>query len=441
MFEWLITKSPLLYLTQSLWRDEAFSVLMAENSPWQIIKLTAHDFNPPLYYLTLHYWMEVFGSSEISIRMLSFIFHLILVYIVYKFSKKSIFSEVEPLRGSTSLSTSLLITFLIAFNPMLLYYAFEARMYSLLALLALLSMYHFINKNWRWYIFFTTAGLYTQPFMIFVVLSQMVYLLFIDKKRQMPKFVKIGLVFLLYTPWIRVIFNQFKQAGPMWIYPVDFNLITSVLGNLYLGYEGTPGWLWPLTKIISLIIIAFIMLPLIKRRVKKEAKLFYLWLFLPLTLVIGFSFLKPIFVNRYLIYTTIPLTFLVVLGINTIRQKAISLFSLICFLLSVFWFNFWYSSYHQKTDFRLTLLRISQNLSKDDMIVSQTPLSFFEVNYYDAKKTRGEKRVFLYNPANKPVPAYLGTVLIPQERWLVNFPSGRQIFLIHDDGTYSKIKS
>ena len=76
MTEFVFTQTPLLYLTQSLWRDEAFSVMLARHSLLDIVRLSAGDFTPPLYYILLHVWMTFFGSSEIAVRLLSFVFHI-----------------------------------------------------------------------------------------------------------------------------------------------------------------------------------------------------------------------------------------------------------------------------------------------------------------------------------------------------------------------------
>ena len=65
MLNFIFTKTPLFFLTQSFWRDEAFSYFMAKKNISEIIFLTAKDFNPPLYYSILHFWIKIFGGSEI----------------------------------------------------------------------------------------------------------------------------------------------------------------------------------------------------------------------------------------------------------------------------------------------------------------------------------------------------------------------------------------
>src|SRR5687767_14269362 len=60
--------------TESIWRDEAYSIAMAARPPLHIVSLTAReDTTPPLYYLALHSWLKVFGESANAARMPSVI--------------------------------------------------------------------------------------------------------------------------------------------------------------------------------------------------------------------------------------------------------------------------------------------------------------------------------------------------------------------------------
>jgi mannosyltransferase len=60
--------------TQSLWSDEGNSVAMAPRAIPEIVRRTAQDIHPPLYYMALHGWVLVFGTSEAAARGLSALF-------------------------------------------------------------------------------------------------------------------------------------------------------------------------------------------------------------------------------------------------------------------------------------------------------------------------------------------------------------------------------
>ena len=212
IINFLLNHTPLFYWTQSLWRDEAFSVWISQDSWAEVIRRTSGDFNPPLYYLLLNVWMRIFGKTEIALRGLSVFFFLLFLIAIYYFA----------LRLFKTQRFATVTTLLAALNPMLLYFAFELRMYSLLVLLSTLSMYFLWTKQWRWHVLVTTLGLYTQPYMLFVLAAQNFYLLV---NRQLKRaIVQSATVFLLFLPWVPTLLTQLKESGPMWMYPVDFNL-------------------------------------------------------------------------------------------------------------------------------------------------------------------------------------------------------------------------
>lgn len=427
MVEFIAYHTPIFYLIQPLWRDEAFSVLLSQHSPIEIIRLTAGDFNPPLYYLLLHFWMLLFGNSEIAVRSLSFLFHVMLVYVIFRFLTK-IFpaTRLLPVYGA----------FLIGFNPMLLYFAFEARMYALFALLATLSMYHLYTGNWVWYVVFSLAGLYTQPFMVLIVIAQCAYTA-VCRRRWLVAFIKqLAIIGIGYVPWIVVLVFQVKQSGPMWISKMDLNLATSAFGNLYLGFEGTPFYLWMFTKILSLLLLGAAGAVWMSNKRSSKTKLIVLWMVLPTALAIIASFIKPIFVNRYLIAVSAAQVMTIIIYLSMLGKHLQWIIALLI-IGGTLLFNLWYVPFHAKVDFRVPLAEIQSFNRSDGLMVAKTPLSFFEVMYYAKDKSR----VFLYNPNNIPVLPYLGSVLIPDSLWIRSFPSGTRVYLIEDNGTYTTIQS
>ena len=129
-FFFIYTFTPLRFFIQSFWRDEAFSYLLAKQNILSILILTAKDYNPPLYYLLLHMWIGVFGPSEIALRTLSLLFFFGTLYVVSLFLN-NIFK--------ISVKKTLFYLLLFVLNPLLHYYAFEARMYTLFAFFITLS--------------------------------------------------------------------------------------------------------------------------------------------------------------------------------------------------------------------------------------------------------------------------------------------------------------
>jgi mannosyltransferase len=62
----------LRFFTHSaLWLDEALTVDRARLPISQIAGSVKHDGAPPLYYYLLHFWMGLFGQSNLATRSLS----------------------------------------------------------------------------------------------------------------------------------------------------------------------------------------------------------------------------------------------------------------------------------------------------------------------------------------------------------------------------------
>ncbi len=422
--DFLLNHTPLLYLTQSLWRDEAFSVWVAQGSIHEVIQATSGDFNPPLYYLLLHFWMQMFGRGEIALRLSSFIAFVVLVFLVYRFAH-AVFK-----RRSTALFAALLT----AGNPMLVYFAFELRMYALLTLFATASMYFLYQKKWRWYVLVTAAGLYTQPFMAFVILAQGVYAL--GTKQLKPiigAWIGVG---ILYLPWIATLMRQFAASGPMWMWPISRNLVAAVIANLYFGYEGTPGHLWELMGGLSVVFIGVTLYTLWHEKFAKRMLLFISWTFIPLIAVLGISYFKPVYVHRYVIFVTVGEIFILTTFLHRIKSVRIqTIFALVIFI-GTLCANFYAVPYHRKIDFASSFAQINAVITDIDTILVETTLPFYESLYYASDPSH----VYLYNPNHIIPPRYVGGVGMPPEIWrdaISVYPA--KTFMIHEDGSYSVI--
>ena len=62
----------LRFVTRShLWLDEALSVNIARLPFGRLRAALRQDGSPPLYYLLLHGWIRVFGTTDVAVRALS----------------------------------------------------------------------------------------------------------------------------------------------------------------------------------------------------------------------------------------------------------------------------------------------------------------------------------------------------------------------------------
>ena len=144
---------------QSFWFDEALSTRLAAHDTLRAL-LTAlrGDVHPPLYFLLLHYWIRWCGDSDVALRSLSVLFGLLTIVPLYALARM-IMSRGPALLGCV----------LFACSSFQVWYAQEARMYSLLGLLsvcatlALLKL--LLQSRWVWALIYGAAAaalLYTQ---------------------------------------------------------------------------------------------------------------------------------------------------------------------------------------------------------------------------------------------------------------------------------------
>jgi uncharacterized membrane protein len=423
MMQFLFYHTPLFYLIQSLWRDEAFSYFMAKPGVFQIIVNTAADFNPPLYYILLHFWVLLFGKSDELLRILSFIFHLGSVYISYLLAKK-IFSEKFAYFVAA-------FTFL---NPMLLYYGFEMRMYSLYALTTFASIYFLYTRQWKKYWISTIAGLYTHSFFPLIIFSYMLIYRFIPRMKK-GDIIKVGIPSIFFIPWLFVLVNQFLRSKESWLYPVDLQLIKSVLGNLFTSYEGTPGGIWSGTAILSATILGFLVFLFLRQ--KKHALIFLTPLFVPLSIILGYSIIKrPLFVNRYLIFVTVFEVLGIVHAIYLIKNKMIRYSISLGWLVALVAINIWISPYKKKTDFKTTFAEINAKARSSDFAYAKTPIGFLETAYY----FKNTDKVFVYNPDTITIPNYIGSNLLFPKSSQQFYPKPPSVtYLIDDDAHYELV--
>ncbi len=114
-----------LHSPSALWLDEALSLGISRRPVPDLLHALRRDGSPPLYYLLLHAWIGVFGTSTGAVRALSTVFSLAALPLVWLAGRR--------LGGRRTADAALL---LLAVNPFAVRYATETRMYALIQLLA-----------------------------------------------------------------------------------------------------------------------------------------------------------------------------------------------------------------------------------------------------------------------------------------------------------------
>ncbi|MBU1880361.1 MAG: glycosyltransferase family 39 protein, partial [Chloroflexi bacterium] len=187
---------------QGLWFDEGESVWVPAQGLTSIAPIMAIRGLPPLYFYVVWAAVPLIGQSEFALRFISLFFGVLLVPLTFVLARR-LYSE----------RVGRWAALLAAISPFVAYYDQEARMYTMLAVPALLSMLAFARilqarrATWRWaivYVLATTAGLYTYYYTLFVVAAQGLFLL-LRWQRYRSLLVRglalLALVGLLFVPW------------------------------------------------------------------------------------------------------------------------------------------------------------------------------------------------------------------------------------------------
>lgn len=168
----------------------------------------------PLFFLLEHYWMRKIGFTPASMRGLAALFGLLSIPAMYWLSKEMFQSSLIAL-----LSTTLFII-----SPYHILMAQDARPYSLLALITMIStaallrsMRKNILKNWIIYSLTLVIGAYSHLLFIFVAVGHGIFFISIyltDRKIGFGHFLGASLfASLAFSPWIYMLISRWERAA------------------------------------------------------------------------------------------------------------------------------------------------------------------------------------------------------------------------------------
>lgn len=328
---------------QSLWSDEGVSVALAQRDLATIAQDAAHDIHPPLYYYLLHFWVRLFGSSEIAVRSLSVLCGLLLVFFTYLLGI-ALFDD----------RVALVASFLAALSPFQIYYSQETRMYILVTLLGAISLLLFLKfaraareedaaSLWPTVAlntFFITLALYTHyfAFTIFLV-ANVAYALWLLLTPSARKWRALALwslsqflVILLYLPWLNFAREQLR-TWPAISQPISLGFLApEVLRIFSLGLFAPMG---PLA--FGFLVMA--LLGLIPKRKGNEgyAIAFALtYLLLPPLVIYLLSLSRPLYRPKLLLVATPGYLLLLARGVSGVWMERVRIRDLVSGILLLF---------------------------------------------------------------------------------------------------------
>lgn len=428
MMEFLFTKTPLAYFVASFWRDEAFSYLMAKLPIHTLLWSTAQDANPPLYYVLLKVWMGIFGSSEVAIRSLSLVFFWATLYVVYLILK-DIFRMNEK--------KSMWYLLLLVINPLLHYYAFEARMYSMLAFFSTLLFYALMKKNYRLYAYTALLAMFTHYFVGIVIMFQVLFAL-ISFTKQEKKHLLLPLckAALWYIPWLIVLFLARPPVGQsFWILTSTLKDLPLLPAIIFTGYEKTAWVLYDYLPHLSLSIASIMVLAAYFRAYHQKKRSIILllgWaLGIPLLIFI-ISFWKPVFLPRYLIFATVGLLILLIISIEGMKKRYVRIGALVLLVIFSLTFSSVQVLSRTKAPLKSVFHTIKTQMHKGDVIYVTNEYDFHPAQYYVPSK-----KVYIYKKTYEELPWFVGKVLIDKSSFRMTLPIYPERAFIVSDESYT----
>ncbi|NBF12325.1 glycosyltransferase family 39 protein [Pseudomonas sp. Fl4BN1] len=325
----------------AIWGDEGSSLLLSQYSLGEIWFHAAHDVHPPLYFMLLHGWIELFGDGIFSVRTFSALPGIVTVGL-----------GVWLVALVATRRAAILAGVLLALLPTAVRYSQEVRMYALLGMLLLgatLALVYWVRQpqRWRYLVIYTllmSLAFYTHYFTAFCVLAHWLYLALPGLRSEngarllgRPSWwLANAAIVLLYLPWVPELLDllrhmdELKANGDVgWEPPVTWSSLPAMVWQLLIQDEGDslPG---PLFIGMPLLLLAVSALLAWRDNLPHRfGGLLVSFSLLPLFLVFAVSFISPVFIERYLTAYALGLPMIMAIVIDrwlkTARIAAIAL--------------------------------------------------------------------------------------------------------------------
>ncbi|HZH21842.1 MAG TPA: glycosyltransferase family 39 protein, partial [Geodermatophilus sp.] len=219
-----------------LWLDEAQSVAIARLPLPELFAALEQDGSPPLYYLLLHGWTAVFGTSATAVRALSAGIGVLTLPLAWHVARRLAGRRV-----------AVALVVLLATSPFLIRYSSETRMYALLVLLTVLGAAAgaaVLRRPGPGPVLglgaVTGALLLTHVWAFHVVAVAGVLALAALRYRRaaaLRVLAALAVGGLLYTPWVLSLLVQLAHTGTPWAAPPGFAVLPMALEAWRGGYQ------------------------------------------------------------------------------------------------------------------------------------------------------------------------------------------------------------
>ena len=320
----------------TFWLDENWSIRLARMRLPDMIRKTATDMHPPLFYMLAMALNRLLGDNGPAYHLSALIPYVGILVLA-----------CTEVRRQLGLGPAFLLVTLMSLMPEPLYYNVEVRMYSLggfLVLTAYLALRRILTRNRlpEWVIFsLASLGAAYTHYYALISVAFFYLILMIPAVRDRKFFRRTAVTWLAavvgYLPWLGVLLKSFvSTSGNWWLEEIP--PVSECLGYFFGS--------WPLTVLFFAVAAVYLMV--CWKRGQQSAQGVQpepLWVLAGLasmvgTIAVGLGLsyaVRPFFVLRYL-YPLVPVAF-VLLGfcLSRLDRSRIACFALTAVLVVCIW--------------------------------------------------------------------------------------------------------
>lgn len=401
---------------QSLWRDEVDVIWLAIRPLGETISMFISPAqNGPLYFLLMRPWFALAGTSEYALRYTSALISLLAIGLIWQVARRLL-----PGNGRLTLAnTPLLAALLLALNPYQLWYSQEGKMYALVVVLTLASTWAWLEamrrdtgRRWLLYLIVTSLCIYTHLLSALILPIHFGWFLLaspLNRQRwrgyglTLSGFVlpylpliwwqwhylttldyQTGYAFTPFADVVRLLLLDhagatLSQRSIYWIVPVVF----LVLGGLLVGASEAEA-----TEETAFVVKTQSLPVALRVSPALRVGMLAVWLVGPVLLLHGVSVIKPIFVDRYLIWIGPAFVLLLALGLRVVyhsggRWARLAAALLMLFVVGLWAVNGWEQTVTpNKTQLREAVAFVAERRQPEQLLILQIPHTHYAYRYY-----------------------------------------------------------
>lgn len=299
-----------LIFNNNVWFDEAYTLSLIQHNYSEVIEILKSDMHPPLYFISLKFFCEIFGYSILVTKIFSVLGYIATLLLGCTVVKKHFGSD-----------TSMVYMLTIGAIPMSLYFSVQQRSYEWCIFFVTLcfteALLFLENHGTRHCVIFVITALFAAYNHIYALLAVGVIFIFVNiyafvKDGKLIKAIIISDIAMTvgYSPWIIPLLYQTEAAaGSFWLKGVE-----------------------PLSVVVFASGIVISTLILAKKENRRLSVIFAITCVLSVQAIglLVTIFIRPFYIARYSVVISGIFALLVAFGTQHIKEKVKNI---ICVLL------------------------------------------------------------------------------------------------------------